>query len=122
VKYLFLTYLEEKTWNALSEAEQRTAMEQGGHVARDLMASGKFLGGAPLHPVATATTLRTRGGKRLLTDGPFAETREQLGGYTIIDVKDLNEAIDIAARFLGPDGIATIEIRPIDVQDGIPPH
>jgi hypothetical protein len=80
---------------------------------QSLLASGKLLDGAPLHPTSTATTLRVKGGKRLVTDGPYAETREQLGGYTLIEAQDLDEAIEIAAGFLGDSDLATIEVRPV---------
>jgi hypothetical protein len=69
--------------------------------------------GAPLHPSSSATTVRVQKGQRLLTDGPFAETREQLGGYTLIEAKDLDEAVEIAAGFLGDDSWVTIEVRPV---------
>src|SRR6185436_19511664 len=93
MKYMLLTYLDEKAWLSLSPAEQQRQMaECGPHVAK-LVAAKKILAGAPLHPTSTATTIRYQEGKRLLTDGPFAETREQLGGYTIIDARDLDEAL-----------------------------
>jgi hypothetical protein len=78
--------------------------------------------GAPLHPTATAATVRLRDGKRLVTDGPFAETREQLGGYTLIDAKDVDEAISIAAGFLGTKSQAIIEIRAVVELKGLPTH
>ncbi len=122
MKYMLLTYLDEQAWAALGEAEQQRMMAECGPHVQALLNSGKFLAGAPLHPTSTATTVRARGGKRLVTDGPFAETREQLGGYTIIDAKDLDEAIGIAAGFLGADSISTIEIRPIVDLKGLPSH
>jgi hypothetical protein len=113
MQYLLLTYLDEEKWLALSKAQQREEMEKcAPHVER-LQASGKLLGGNPLHPASTATTVRAHGGKRLVTDGPFAETREQLGGYTLIEATDLDEAIEIAAGYLGEDSIASIEVRPV---------
>src|SRR5205085_10752579 len=78
MKYLFLTYLDEKAWASLSEAEQQTAMAECRPHVEHLIATGKFLVGAPLQPTSTATTVRLRGGKRMITDGPFAETREQV--------------------------------------------
>jgi hypothetical protein len=122
MKYMLLTYLDEKAWAALGEAEQQRLMAKCGPHVQGLLHSGKFLAGAPLHPTSMATTVRARGGKRLVTDGPFAETREQLGGYTIIDAKDLDEAINIAAGFLGGDSISTIEIRPIVELKNLPSH
>jgi hypothetical protein len=113
MKYMLLTYIDEKAWLKLSDAEQKQAMEECGPHVQALLAKGKILGGAPLHPTSTATTIRVREGKRLMTDGPFAETREQLGGYTIIEATDLDDALAIASGFLGTSSIATIEVRPI---------
>jgi hypothetical protein len=113
MKYMLLTYLDEKAWLALSPEEQTRQMcECAPHVEK-LMAAKKILGGAPLHPTTTATTIRYREGKRILTDGPFAETREQLGGYTLIEAKDLDEAIAIASGFMGTSTVPTIEVRPV---------
>ena len=113
MKYMLLTYLDEKAWLSMSEAEQQKAMAECTPHLEQLIASKKFLDGAPLHPTSTAATVRLREGKRLVTDGPFAETREQLGGYTLIDAKDFDEAISIAAGFLGTRGLASIEIRQV---------
>lgn len=113
MKYMFLTYLDEQQWLALSEARQREEMAKAEPHVRSLVANGKMLDGAPLQPTSTAATVRVRDGKRLVTDGPFAETREQLGGYTIVEARDLNEAIELAAGFLGSGSMATIEVRPI---------
>ena len=88
-------------------------------VAEQLTAEGRYLGGAPLQPVSTATSVRVRGGKRVVTDGPFAETREQLGGYFLIDAKDLDEAIAIATR-IPMASRGTVEIRPILELQGLP--
>lgn len=114
MKYMLLTYLEEKVWLGMSAEEQKAAMDEcAPHIER-MMAKKRILAGAPLHPTATATTLRNdKQGKRFTTDGPFAETREQLGGYTIIEADDLDEAIAIAAGFLGKSTLASIEVRPI---------
>ena len=97
MKYMLLTYLDEKKWLAMSEEEQRRAMAECEPHVKSLIGSGKLLDGAPLHPTSTATTMRFRDGKRLMTDGPFAETREQLGGYTLIEADDLDDALAIAA-------------------------
>jgi hypothetical protein len=113
MKYMLLTYLDEKRWLSLSPEEQKRQMDLCAPHVQKLMASKKLLAGAPLHPTSTATTVRNREGKRLLTDGPFAETREQLGGYTIIEADDLDDAIAIASGFVGLSDIATIEVRPI---------
>jgi hypothetical protein len=122
MKYMLLTYLDEKAWTSLSEAEQQQMMAECTPHVEQLLASKKFLGGAPLHPTATAATVRLRDGKRLVTDGPFAETREQLGGYTLIDAKDVDEAISIAAGFLGTKSQAIIEIRAVVELKGLPTH
>jgi hypothetical protein len=113
MKYMLLTYLDEKAWLSLSAEEQKRLMDECGPHVQKLLATKKLLAGAPLHPTTTATTVRHREGKRVLTDGPFAETREQLGGYTIIEATDLDDAIAIASGFIGTSEIATIEVRPI---------
>jgi hypothetical protein len=122
MKYLLLTYLDEKAWAALGEAEQQRLMAECEPHVQKLLESGKFLGGAPLQPTARAATVKVRGGKRLVTDGPFAETREQLGGYTLIEAQDLAEAVEIAAGFLGTSSPSTIEVRPLVELKGIPAH
>jgi hypothetical protein len=113
MKYMLLTYLDEQRWLALSEAEQTAEMTKCEPHVKGIIAEGKMLGGAPLHASSSATTVRVQKGKRLLTDGPFAETREQLGGYTLIEARDLDEAVDIAAGFLGDDSWVSIEVRPV---------
>jgi hypothetical protein len=113
MKYMLLTYLDEKAWLSLSAAEQKRLMDECGPHIQKLLATNKLIAGAPLHPTSTATTLRYREGKRVLTDGPFAETREQLGGYTIIEADDLDDAIAIATGFVGTSTMASIEVRPI---------
>jgi hypothetical protein len=113
MKYMFLVYLDEKAWAALSEAEQQRLMAECGPHMEKLVANGKYLDGAPLHPTSTATTVGARAGKRVVTDGPFAETREQLGGYALVDARDLDEAIEIAAGFVGTSSMSRIEIRPV---------
>jgi hypothetical protein len=87
--------------------------------AHELNTNGKYLATAPLHPASTATTVRVRDGKRLVTDGPFAETREQLGGFFMVDARDLDEAIAIAARIPSARW-GTVEIRPIIEIEGLP--
>ena len=115
MKYMLLTYLDEKAWLALSPEEQRREMESCGPHVEKLLASKKLLAGAPLHPTTTATTVRFKDGKRVLTDGPFAETREQLGGYSIIEADNLDEAIAIASGFQSPTSSfqVSLELRPI---------
>ncbi len=116
MKYMFLIYSAENAW---TEQERCDCMEKSTAICHELNAQGKFLGASPLHPVATATSIRVRDGKRLITDGPFAETTEQLGGYYLVDVQDLDEAIAIASR-LPPATRGTVEIRPIFELAGTP--
>jgi hypothetical protein len=113
MKYMLLTYLDENAWLAMSKAEQQEEMAKCEPQVQRLAGSGKLLDGAPLHPTSTATTIRVKDKKRLVTDGPFAETREQIGGYTLIEAADLDEAIEIASGFLGDGSMATIEVRPV---------
>ncbi len=119
MKYMLLTYLNEKTWLEMTPEQQQREMDSCAPHVRKLMSQNKVLAGAPLHPTSTATTVRYRDNKRLLTDGPFAETREQLGGYTIIEAKDLDEAIEIATGFVGTSTLASIEVRPIVEFEGV---
>jgi hypothetical protein len=109
MKYMLLIYSDEKEW---TEGERAQCMAESTEICHELEAKGQFLGASPLHSVTTATSLRVRDGKRVITDGPFAETTEQLGGYYVIDVKNLDEAIAIASR-LPPAKKGTVEIRPI---------
>ena len=109
LKYMLLIYGDE---HALDEAEREECYRESTQLAHELHAAGQYLAAAPLHPTSTATSVRVRDGKRLVTDGPFAETREQLGGYFLIDAKDLDEAIAIAARI--PEARrGTVEVRPV---------
>jgi len=116
MKYMLLVYLEEQ---ALTETEREHCYVESAQLAQDLSAKGKFLSAGPLHPVAMATSVRVRNGKRLVTDGPFAETREQLGGYYLIDANDLDEALRIAER-VPVAKVGTIEIRPVVEIKGLP--
>jgi hypothetical protein len=116
MKYMLLIYMEP---NALTEDQREHCYEESTQLARDLHDSGQFLGANPLHPTATATTLRVRDGKTLVTDGPFMETREQLGGYFLVDAKNLDEAIGIAGRVPGARH-GTVEIRPVIEIPGLP--
>jgi len=109
MKYMMLIYLAE---NALTESERQHCYKESTALAHDLNAKGQFLATAPLQPVATATSVRVRDGKRLVTDGPFAETREQLGGYYLVNARNLDEAIGIAGRIPGAR-VGTVEIRPV---------
>src|ERR1700685_2202310 len=116
MKYMLLIYLDE---NGLSETERSQCYEESAQFAVQLSKSGQYLGAGPLHPPSPATSVRMRDNKRLVTDGPFAETREQLGGYFLIDARDLDEAIGIAARIPGARW-GTVEIRPVIGMEGLP--
>jgi hypothetical protein len=116
MKYMLLIYGDEKAW---TEAEREACCVESTELAHQLKAEGQFLATAPLLPVAAATSLQIREGKRLVTDGPFAETREQLGGYFLIDARDLDEAIAIAARIPAARK-GTVEIRPVLERTGLP--
>jgi hypothetical protein len=98
MKYMLLIYMAE---NAMTDDERQHCYQESTQLAHDLKAKGQFLATAPLQPVATATSVRVRDGKRLVTDGPFAETREYLGGYFLVNAGNLDEAIDIAGRIPG---------------------
>ena len=111
MKYMLLIYLD-ASWDKLSLTARQQIYEEQMQLAEEITASGQYVAGAPLHPASTATSVRVRDGKRLVTDGPFAETREQLGGYMLIDVKDLDEAIAIAARG-AVARVGTVEVRPV---------
>ncbi|MGH8480245.1 MAG: YciI family protein [Gammaproteobacteria bacterium] len=116
MKYMLLIYLDEL---ALSETEREECYGESTRLAREIKSSGQYLAANPLHPTATATSVRVRDGKRLVTDGPFAETREQLGGYFLVDARDLDEAIGIAARIpMARKG--TVEVRPVIEIPGLP--
>jgi hypothetical protein len=117
MRYMLLIYLDER---ALSENEREQCYEESAKLAHDLDASGQYLTCAPLHPTSTATSVQVREGKRLVTDGPFAESREQLGGFFMVDAKDLDEALRIAARIPGARA-GTVEVRPVMDVTGLPP-
>ncbi len=117
MKYLLLIYFNEQA--GPSEAEREHCYQESTKLAHELAAKGSYLGAAPLHPTTMATSVRVREDKRLVTDGPFAETREQLGGFFMINARDLDEAIAIAERIpRAKDG--TIEIRPVIEISGLP--
>jgi hypothetical protein len=116
MQYLMLIYEAEASWEKMSPADQGKMYEEYGKFSNGVKASGKFMAGHQLKPVATATTVRVRDGKRMTTDGPFAETKEQLGGFYMIDAKDLDEAIAIAAKIPSAK-VGSIEVRPIVVRE-----
>jgi hypothetical protein len=112
MKYMLLIYHEEQGWDSLTEAEREQVYGEYRQLRGDLESSGQWLDGSELQPVATATAVRVRDGKELVTDGPFAETHEQLGGYFLIEAKDLDEATSIAARIPSAK-TGTVEVRPL---------
>lgn len=112
MRYLCLIYDEEKKLNDMPKPESDAFMAEYFGFTEDIKKSGHYVAGDALQPVATATTLRIRNGKLSTTDGPFAETKEQLGGYYLIDAKDLNDAIQVAQR-IPSARIGSIEVRPI---------
>jgi hypothetical protein len=112
MKYMLLIYHEERAWDGLSEQERQKIYAEYGQFSQEIVASGHYLGGSELHPCSTATSVRVRDGKQLAVDGPFAETKEQLGGYYLIEASDLDEAIGIAAR-IPSARMGTIEVRPV---------
>ena len=116
MKYMLLIYADEQV---LTDAERKHCYAESTQLAHELKAAGQYLATAPLQPVSTATSVQVRDGKRLVTDGPFAETREQLGGYYLINAQDLDEAIAIAARIPGARR-GTVEIRPVVEIGGLP--
>lgn len=109
MKYMLLIYADEKV---MSEPERQHCYGESTQLAHTLKSNGQYLAASPLQPVSTATSVRVRDDKRLVTDGPFAETREQLGGYFMVEAKNLDEAIDIAGRIPGARK-GTVEIRPV---------
>jgi len=116
MKYMLLVYLDE---HVMTDEERAHCYVESARLTQDLNASGQYLDASPLHPVATATSLRVREGKSVVTDGPFAETREQLGGYYVVEAADLDDAISIAER-IPPARYGTIEIRPVMEIEGLP--
>jgi hypothetical protein len=116
MKYMLLIHTAENSW---TDDERQHCYEESTNLTHDLHARGQYVAAAPLHPVATATSVRVRDGKRLVTDGPFAETREQLGGYFLVEASDLNEAIAIASRIPGARK-GTVEVRPVFEVAGLP--
>jgi hypothetical protein len=112
MQYLMLLYAAESGFNSLTPEQQKAGVEQYFRFTEEIKHNGKWVGSNRLAPVASATTVRVRDGKRVVTDGPFVETKEQLGGYYLIEAKDLDEAIAIAARCPGAQH-GTIEVRPV---------
>ncbi len=116
MKYMLLVYSAEDAW---TEESRSKCMVDSTKLCHELASQGRFLGASPLHPVMTATCVRVRDGNRVTTDGPFAETTEQLGGYFLIDAPNLDEAITIAGRIPAASK-GTVEIRPVFELSGLP--
>ncbi len=116
MKYMLLIYLEE---NAMSQTEREHCYVESAQLAQQLHAAGQFLATAPLQPVSMTASVQMRGGNRFVTDGPFAETREQLGGFFLIEAKNLDEAIGVAGQIPGAR-VGTVEIRPVIELPGLP--
>ncbi|MEA5599085.1 YciI family protein [Rivularia sp. UHCC 0363] len=117
MKYMLLIYSDENAW---TEREREQCYTESVQLTQQLHADGQYLAAAPLQSITTATSIRVRDGKRLVTDGPFAETREQLGGYFLINAQDLDEAMAMAERIPSARK-GTVEIRPVVELSGLPP-
>jgi len=113
MQYLGSAYVDEKYWLNLPESERQRVGAECGVYGEELKASGHLLGGDRLEPTSTATTLRKKSSQLVVTDGPFAETKEALGGYMLLECKDLDEALAIGARFPALAAGWTLEIRPV---------
>ena len=112
MKYMLLIYHDELAWNELGEAEWQKIYGEYRQLREQLQVDGQYLDGSQLQPTPTATSIRIRNGEELVTDGPFAETHEQLGGYFLIEAKDLDEAIAVAKR-IPSARMGAIEVRPL---------
>ena len=112
MQYLLLIYHNEKQWETKSAAELGKIYQEYGTFTKSITEAGNYKGGNPLEPTSKATTVRVRDNKKLITDGPFAETKEQLGGYYLIEAKDLDEALVIAAKIPAVRS-GSIEVRPV---------
>jgi hypothetical protein len=112
MKYLCLIYSDETSWDGMSQADSAKVMGEYRAFTEDVRKSGHYIAGEALHTVDTATTIRSRNGKISTTDGPFAETKEQLGGFYLIEARDLNDAIQVASRIPGVR-LGSIEVRPV---------
>ena len=119
MKFMLLCYDDEQAWQRLGEAKWNEAFQEAVGLAQELQAKGQYLLAAPLERSNTAATVRVRDGKRVVTDGPFAETREVLGGFYLIEAKDRDEALAIAARHPGAR-LGSVEVRPVMEVEGLP--
>ena len=119
MKYMLLVHHDEDSLRKRAESERKQMMQESVALARELHNDGYYLGAAPLHPSSETQCVRVREGKSMITDGPFAETREQLGGYFLVDAKDREEAMEIAARIPGAR-IGVVEVRQVTEVEGLP--
>ena len=115
MRYMLLIYRDEKTYDKLSEQERAAIFKDATEYSEKFRPGGLYQGGEPLENTHTATTVRMKAGKALITDGPFAETKEQLAGYTILEAKDLDEALEFASKHPLVQAGLTIEVRPIRI-------
>ena len=114
MQYMLMCCFDEKAWTRLPDSETDRIMRECGALIQSFVKSGQFRGGGQLRSTSSATTVRMRGGKLALTDGPFAETKEQLGGYHLVECRDLDEALSIAARIPTLPAGGAIEVRPLE--------
>lgn len=112
--YMLMCCFDQKAWTQLPDNEKDRIMREYGALIQSLVTSGQFRGGGPLAPTSSATTVRMKNGKTVLTDGPFAETKEQLGGYHVVECRDLDEALAIAAHIPTLPAGGAIEVRPFE--------
>ncbi len=120
MKFLFMIFHDEKTLDALPKPQMQTLVDSALDYMEELRRSGHFIVSNALQRARTARTVRVRGGKATITDGPFAETKEQLGGFFLIEAKDMDEACEVASRF-PPARLGTIEVRPVqELQHSLP--
>jgi hypothetical protein len=119
MKFMLLVHHDEEAFGKRPEAERKRMLEESVQLAQQLHKSGQYIAAAPLHPSMETACVQVRDGKPIVTDGPFAETREQLGGYFLINAKDFDDAVRIAARIPGAR-IGTVEVRPVTEVDGLP--
>ena len=113
MRYMLLIYASEEDYSQMTSEEHAAIMQGHGAFAQEAMQRGILMGGAPLQPTSTARTVRVRKGKTLVIDGPFAETKEQLGGYYVIETDNLESALDWAAKMPGMTGGGAVEVRPL---------
>ena len=119
MRYMLLVHHDEKSFAQRSEAERTAMIEESVRLANELYAKGQYVGAAPLHPTKETKCVQVREGRTAVTDGPFAETREQIGGYFLVDVENVEQAIAIATQIPGAQ-IGTVEIRPVTDVAGLP--